>query len=84
MQSIASFLEKFKKLEHPDHKKELMAKFIFDQTGISVAKENFQFRGKTLFIKADPYIKSELFLKKEILLKSLAGSFSDLKFDDLR
>jgi hypothetical protein len=84
MQSISSFLEKFRKLEHPDHKKELLIKFIFVETGVLLKKEETDLRGKTFFVKADAYTKNEIYLRKEKLLKRIAESFPDLIIEDIR
>lgn len=83
MKSISSFLSKFKSLQHPDEKKEIVAKIIFLETGINLNKTQIDLRGKNIFIKADGYIKTEIYFKKEVILKKIAESSLGLKIESI-
>ncbi len=84
MKNIKDLLTRFKNIEHPDKKKEILCKFIFIETGLLIEKEQMDIKKTTLFISADSYIKAEIYLKKEKLLKKLQENFPDFYLSDIR
>ncbi len=79
MKKISELLLKFKNLEHPDAKKEILLKQIVESTGLLLNKKQLELHGGILFIKADSYVKNEIFLQQEKILQELKEKLPNFK-----
>ena len=57
METISSFLEKFRKIQSPLKKKEMIAEAIKKISSIEIKPEEIFFQQKTIVIKTNPYYK---------------------------
>ena len=83
MKKISDYLGKFEKLEHPDLKKEFLAKLISSVIGASIKKEEVDLRAKTIFLKTNSYIKTEVFLKKKIILEKIKEELPNIRVTNI-
>ena len=84
METISSFLEKFRKIQSPLRKKELVVEAIKKASSIEIKTEEVFFQSRNIVIKTNPYLKSEIMMKKPLVLEEIKKISQYSNIQDIR
>ena len=84
MESISSFLERFKKIKSPLEKKEAIARIMSESIAFEVLPDDLTIKGSVVFLKANPYLRNEVYQKKNLILENLKENLKGLVIKDIK
>ncbi len=84
MESISTFLERFKKIKSPLEKKVAIARIISEVTAFEVTPDDLTIKGSIVFLKANPYLRNEVYQKKSLILEQLKENLKGLVIKDIK
>jgi hypothetical protein len=85
MFNIATYLEKFKKMEMPgDAVKCAAEKAIFESVGIKVEKKEMNVVDGVLFLTVPSIVKNEVYMSKRGILEKMRETLKEKAIKDIR
>lgn len=84
MESISSFLDRFKKIKSPLEKKEAIARIMSETISFEVLPDDLTIQGQTVFLKANPYLRNEVYQRKTLIITELNEKLKGLIIKDIK
>ena len=85
MFNVASYLEKFKKMEPDgDTEKRAVQKALLEKTGISVEKSTMRISGGVVYLNISGILKNEVYMNKNSVLVAIYNTLGDKRIKDIR